>query len=52
MPPQVLERRSWQGLDEVVRLLNCSELAFAGARLGQRAERAAGAGGWPGARCQ
>nr|XP_012417095.1 PREDICTED: vacuolar protein sorting-associated protein 33B isoform X4 [Odobenus rosmarus divergens] len=25
---QVLERRSWQGLDEVVRLLNCSELAF------------------------
>ncbi|XP_077907286.1 vacuolar protein sorting-associated protein 33B isoform X2 [Ictidomys tridecemlineatus] len=25
---QVLERRSWQGLDEVVRLLNCSEFAF------------------------
>uniref|UniRef100_A0A452S274 VPS33B late endosome and lysosome associated n=1 Tax=Ursus americanus TaxID=9643 RepID=A0A452S274_URSAM len=25
---QVLERRSWQGLDEVVRLLNCGELAF------------------------
>ncbi|KAM9711847.1 vacuolar protein sorting-associated protein 33B isoform 3-T3 [Dama dama] len=25
---QVLERRGWQGLDEVVRLLNCSELAF------------------------
>uniref|UniRef100_A0A8C9B836 Vacuolar protein sorting-associated protein 33B n=1 Tax=Phocoena sinus TaxID=42100 RepID=A0A8C9B836_PHOSS len=25
---QVLERQSWQGLDEVVRLLNCSELAF------------------------
>ncbi|XP_060035447.1 vacuolar protein sorting-associated protein 33B isoform X2 [Erinaceus europaeus] len=25
---QVLERRSWQGLDEVVRLLSCSELAF------------------------
>uniref|UniRef100_A0A673TZF4 Vacuolar protein sorting-associated protein 33B n=1 Tax=Suricata suricatta TaxID=37032 RepID=A0A673TZF4_SURSU len=25
---QVLERRSWQGLDEVLRLLNCSELAF------------------------
>uniref|UniRef100_A0A452S2F9 VPS33B late endosome and lysosome associated n=1 Tax=Ursus americanus TaxID=9643 RepID=A0A452S2F9_URSAM len=27
---QVLERRSWQGLDEVVRLLNCGELAFTG----------------------
>uniref|UniRef100_G1Q2K7 VPS33B late endosome and lysosome associated n=1 Tax=Myotis lucifugus TaxID=59463 RepID=G1Q2K7_MYOLU len=27
---QVLERRSWQGLDEVLRLLNCSELAFTG----------------------
>ncbi|XP_021789542.2 vacuolar protein sorting-associated protein 33B isoform X2 [Papio anubis] len=25
---QVLERRSWQGLDEVVRLLNCSDFAF------------------------
>lgn len=25
---QVLDRRSWQGLDEVVRLLNCSEFAF------------------------
>ncbi|XP_063106126.1 vacuolar protein sorting-associated protein 33B isoform X5 [Cavia porcellus] len=25
---QVLERRSWQGLEEVVRLLNCSECAF------------------------
>uniref|UniRef100_A0A8C5KAA1 Vacuolar protein sorting 33B n=1 Tax=Jaculus jaculus TaxID=51337 RepID=A0A8C5KAA1_JACJA len=25
---QVLERRSWQGLDEVVRLLNCIEFAF------------------------
>lgn len=29
-PPQVLERRSWQGLDEVVRLLNCSECVFTG----------------------
>ncbi|XP_066211422.1 vacuolar protein sorting-associated protein 33B [Saccopteryx leptura] len=27
---QVLERRSWQGLDEVLRLLNCSDLAFTG----------------------
>lgn len=27
---QVLERRSWQGLEEVVRLLNCGELLFAG----------------------
>ncbi|EHB18471.1 Vacuolar protein sorting-associated protein 33B [Heterocephalus glaber] len=27
---QVLERRSWQGLEEVVRLLNCSEYSFAG----------------------
>ncbi|XP_049639264.1 vacuolar protein sorting-associated protein 33B [Suncus etruscus] len=26
---QVLERRSWQGLEEVVRLLNCGELLFA-----------------------
>nr|XP_035159730.2 vacuolar protein sorting-associated protein 33B isoform X2 [Callithrix jacchus] len=25
---QVLERRSWQGLDEVVRLLNCGDFAF------------------------
>ncbi|XP_023566250.1 vacuolar protein sorting-associated protein 33B isoform X2 [Octodon degus] len=25
---QVLERRSWQGLEEVVRLLNCSECSF------------------------
>ena len=31
VPSQVLERQSWQGLDEVVRLLNCSELAFTGA---------------------
>ena len=31
VPSQVLERRGWQGLDEVVRLLNCSELAFTGA---------------------
>ncbi|XP_039714122.1 vacuolar protein sorting-associated protein 33B isoform X3 [Pteropus medius] len=27
---QVLERRSWQGLDDVLRLLHCSELAFTG----------------------
>nr|XP_021530020.1 vacuolar protein sorting-associated protein 33B [Aotus nancymaae] len=27
-PSQVLERRSWQGLDEVVRLLNCGDFAF------------------------
>lgn len=26
---QVLERRGWQGLEEVVRLLNCGELLFA-----------------------
>ncbi|XP_011385285.2 vacuolar protein sorting-associated protein 33B-like, partial [Pteropus vampyrus] len=36
---QVLERRSWQGLDDVLRLLHCSELAFTGAwprRVGWR----------------
>lgn len=39
MPSQVLERRSWQGLDEVLRLLNCSELAFTGAWCGQAVAR-------------
>lgn len=33
--PQVLERRSWQGLEEVVRLLNCSECAFTGVWCGE-----------------
>lgn len=48
VPSQVLERRSWQGLDEVLRLLNCSELAFTGGRRGGRgwAGPVGGARGW------